>query len=322
MKNKTNLLKKAAGISLSLILGLASSSALAEWAPKGPINMMIGYKAGGGADTHARLIAEEIEKRKGWKIIPTQVTGRAGLTLAKKLKQKPGKGTSIGLVVSEVLGYSMLSARKSGIQFDDFAPISSTVSFQMGIVSKSDRGWKTFQDVIDAAKSGKNIRFAVMSAKHADLAYLLGKENGVKFNIIFMKGGKAVMNGINAGDVDVGFVGGNQNKSVLAGDLINLASAKSTPLLVSPDAPLLSEYGVNYSDDGFFMFVANKKISQEARDAIAAAITEVANDPSTKAHQFMKKAFGGVTLHSGDELTKMLETELNTAKEMMKAAGE
>ena len=43
-------------------------------------------KAMSGADTQARMIAEELEKRHGWKIIPEQVTGGGGAKLAAKMK--------------------------------------------------------------------------------------------------------------------------------------------------------------------------------------------------------------------------------------------
>lgn len=33
-------------------------AAAADWTPPGPIKMMIAFKAGGGADTQARMIAE------------------------------------------------------------------------------------------------------------------------------------------------------------------------------------------------------------------------------------------------------------------------
>ena len=41
---------------------MATTGAFAEWKPSGPITMMIGFAAGGGADTQARMIAEELEK--------------------------------------------------------------------------------------------------------------------------------------------------------------------------------------------------------------------------------------------------------------------
>ena len=49
--------------------GLAATTLSAtaqDWSPPGPIKLMIAFAAGGGADTQARLIAEELENRMGW----------------------------------------------------------------------------------------------------------------------------------------------------------------------------------------------------------------------------------------------------------------
>ena len=64
-----------------LALAFSAAAAVADWAPPGPIKMLIAFKAGGGADTQARLIAEELEARHGWKIIPEQLTGKGGANL-------------------------------------------------------------------------------------------------------------------------------------------------------------------------------------------------------------------------------------------------
>ncbi len=47
---------------IAAVLSLVSVSAnAADWAPPGPMKMIIAFAAGGGADTQARLIAEELE---------------------------------------------------------------------------------------------------------------------------------------------------------------------------------------------------------------------------------------------------------------------
>ncbi len=79
------LLLRSLAVAGALVV-MATSGALAEWKPSGPITMMIAFAAGGGADTQARMIAEEPEKRHGWKIIPEQVTGGGGAKLAAKMK--------------------------------------------------------------------------------------------------------------------------------------------------------------------------------------------------------------------------------------------
>ena len=108
----------------------------------------------------------------------------------------------------------------------------------MGVVARSEKGWKSFADVVAAAKGGQQIRFGAMSPKLADLAYLLGKANGIEFNTVMLRGGKGVMNGLNAGDVDICWLAGIQRKAIAAGDMVNLASDLSTQLVQTPDAPI------------------------------------------------------------------------------------
>ena len=43
------------------LAAMATSSMAADWTPPGPIKLMIAFRAGGGADTQARLIAEALE---------------------------------------------------------------------------------------------------------------------------------------------------------------------------------------------------------------------------------------------------------------------
>ena len=60
----------AAGIAGAL--ALSAGPAAAAWKPAGPINLMIAFAAGGGADTQARLIATELEKSKGLEDHPAE----------------------------------------------------------------------------------------------------------------------------------------------------------------------------------------------------------------------------------------------------------
>ena len=176
--------------------------------------------------------------------------------------------------------------------------------------------------MIAAAKAGEAIRFGAMSPKLADLAYLLGKAHGVEFNIVMAKGGKGVMNGLNAGDLDVGWGAGIQTKAVLAGDMVNLASGLSTPLAISPEAPLIADLGVPFDADGYFLFAAPAGLPEDARSALAGAIGAVASDETTKANRLLTRAFGGAEIIAGAELDTLLAKAEADAEELLKAAAE
>ena len=127
------------------------------------------------------------------------------------------------------------------------------------------------------------------------------------------------MNGVNAGDMDIGFMAGIQAKGVAAGDLVNLASALSTPLKMSPDAKGMDAYGVDFVLDGYFVFVGPGGMPSEASKALSSAIADVVNDPSTKAGGFVKKAFGGATTISGSELGGLLAKDAAESEMLMNA---
>lgn len=290
------------------------------WMPSGPITLKIAFAAGGGADTQARLIAAELESRYGWTIIPEQAAGRGGLSLLADIRDDPADGTVIGMTVTDSLGYSSRASEAPWTPAD-FTPIATTASFQMGLVASAGSGWASFPDLLDAARGGQVIRFGVMSAKLADQAYLLGEANDVAFNIVELNGGAAVMNGITAGDIDVGFVAGAQSRGVASGDLVNLASALSAPLTQTPDAPLLSEFGLPFDSDGYFVFITPAGLPEEARTALAEAISAIASDPSNPAGEAIQRAFGEASTLSGSALTDFLTRQYDDAGALMDAAS-
>ncbi|MEO1550437.1 MAG: tripartite tricarboxylate transporter substrate-binding protein [Pseudomonadota bacterium] len=316
MTSPIRTLLAAAGCAL-----LAMGAHASDWAPKGPIKLMIAFAAGGGADTQARLIAEDLEGKLGWNFVPQQVTGKGGLNLAAALKDEPADGSVIGMVVTETLGYNMAAAN-AGMTPQDFTPIATTAGFQMGVVAPSTKGWTSFDQMIAAAKGGEAIRFGVMSPKLGDLAYLLGKAQGVEFNIISVKGGRAVMNGVTAGDMDVGFMAGIQNKGVASGDLVNLASALSVPLNQTPDAPTLADLGVPFSADGYFLFIGPAGMPTEARDALAEAIASVVSTSGTKTNAMVTKAFGGASVITGETLDALVASDFESAGALLQAVSD
>ena len=131
-------------------------AAKAEWKPAGPITLNIGFKAGGGTDTQARLIGEELSAKKGWKFVFKNITGKGGANLARALKGKPSDGHTIGMAVTETFTYNPLISKKAGYSADDFDYIITTAPTQMGLVVRSDSGWKTMDDMVNAAKDLAN----------------------------------------------------------------------------------------------------------------------------------------------------------------------
>ena len=291
-----------------------------EWSPPGPIKLLIAFAAGGGADTQARMIASEIEEAKGWTIIPEQATGKGGLNAVNALASEPADGSAIAMIVTETLGYNSAAASTAGPEAA--TPITTTAGTEMAIVALKEKGYETLGDVIEAAKNGETIRFGAMSPALSDLAYVIGKANDVEFNIVQVRGGRAVMDGLNAGDMDVGFGAGIQAKAVAAGDMVELASAKSDKLAGTPDAPMLTDFGVEFANDTMFLIAGPPNMDEAAREAIADAVAEVLETEGSEARGFIDKGFGGVKMVRGEELDAQIARDFEQASGLLEASSE
>lgn len=314
--------KLATGVAFAVLpLGAAQAQDLG-WEPQGPVDMIIAFQAGGGADSLARLLAEGISERHGWNIIPRNVPGRGGGVAAQEVANAPADGTAIGFTVSEALTYTLQATRNPGYALEDFDYLSAITGTQMGIVSKPDREAKTIEDLIELARDGENVTFGAMTPKLADATYLLGKNNGVEFTIVMTEGGRGGINAVMANDVDAAWVAGAQANSVASGDLINLASGETSPLRMSPDAPLLSDYNFPYDLGVTFMTVAPDGLPEEALTAWNTAIAEVLNDPESPLAQMAERVFSGPGSLQGDDLATAIRKSYDSAGEMLDASAD
>lgn len=311
----------AALVAVTTLSGAGASFA-EEWKPNGPITLKISFRAGGGTDTQARLIASELTKRHGWEIIPQNVAGKGGAVMARDLVDDPADGLSIGMTVTEALTYSPHAIRDAGYALEDFDLLTTTAGTQMALFAKTSRGWNSLQDVIAAAKAGESISAGAFSPRVADALYLLSQKTGVDFKTVMVKGGKGSINGVMADDLDIAWGAGPQNKLVTSGELVNLVSAEDEALTASPDAPLLSEFGVPYTFGAKFLFIAPQGIPAEAKITLTNAIIEVINDNNTEANAFITKAFSGVQAIHGPELEAYMVQKAADDADLLKITAE
>lgn len=292
-----------------------------DWTPPGPIKLLIGFAAGGGADTQARLVAQGIEDKYGWTILPEQVEGNSGLTLAAQLANEPADGTAIGMVVSETLTYSALAAGDPDLQLDKFTSLATTASFELGLVAMAGGAYDSWDKVADAAAGGESVRFGVASDRQADVAWLFGQSLGIEFNIVPVQGGAGMMNGLRGGDLDIGWVAGAQSKAVQQGEMVNIVSGIGQELGDSPDAPTVTDLGGEFLLDGYFMFIAPGGLDPAARDALGAAIADVLNNPESEANKLVESGFGGAEVLTDDDVDARMQQLNDEAEALLNAAN-
>ncbi len=304
-------------ISIMIAIGLMASPAQAEWKPNGPIKFWIGFGAGGGTDTQARTLAKELEKLKGWRIIPENKAGGGGTVMAAQLKKAPADGQTIGLAINTTFDFATL--KNDALSIDDFTYITMTAGSQTGILARADSGWKTLEDVAAASKSGTKIVWSNWGALVQAGSEVVGEKLGIKVNHLRMKGGKATLNALVAKDANLAWGGGIQRGLVAAGEIVILAAAEDKPLVQAKDGKTLKDYGIDHYFGFQFLLAGPKNMNPEAREAITKAIHEVLSNPESETRKFISKQYPPApVLIAGKELEDRLMTNYNANKVLLK----
>ncbi len=279
LTRKFAILSTTAAFGAAALGALAAQPAAAAW-PEKPITMVVGFKAGGGADTLGRIVANAIEKKHGWKIIVKNRAGAGGGVMAKSLKTAPKDGYTIGMAVGDPFAFNPVLNPKIGYTHEDFVYLGSIASFQMAVLAMKDKGWNTLADAMKAAKKKGSITFGSMAPRLHAMAKMIGRHYCVDVKVVPARGGRGVMNQLLGGHVDLGWGAGIQGRYVDAGKMAILASAIDQPLQQDPSKKTLVALGMPLLDaSGYFLLAAPKGVPDEMVRKMTAAIKEAVAEP-------------------------------------------
>ena len=307
----------AAPVALAAAAVLAMP-AHADW-PEKPINMLVGFKAGGGADTLGRIVAKAITAKHGWKFVIKNKAGAGGSVMAKAMLKEKRDGYTIGMAVVDPFAVNPVVKKNVGYTADDFVYLGSIAKFQLGILAMKDRGWNTLDDAIRAAKEKGSISMGSMGVRLTMAARLVAKHYGVNMKIVPARGGRGVMNQLLGGHVDIGWGAGIQGRYVDAGKMVILASGIDEPLRQAPEKKTLIQLGMPLLDiSGYFIMAAAKGVPAEAVAKMSAAIEEAVRSPDVK-KLVEKRMYLVAEFHGPERLLARVKAGERSAREMMKA---
>ena len=320
---QTNLLK-----SIFLAFGVAAAvPAVAAWPDEKPIEVVVGFAAGGGTDLMARKLLPFVQKRLGPKVqfVVQNKPGAAGeIANAYVARSKPDGYT---LAIVNVPGFLFLPmTKKAQYEVSDFQLISRVVDDPTIVVTKSDNKLNTFQAVLAALKQ-KPDAFSFGhngTGTNGELALqMLSTTTGAKVNAVPYKGTAAqktdVMGGhLEFGLVSVGEVPELHGSAPASGQMRALVqfSAKRSPAL--PQVPTAAELGINVVMSSERGFAAPKGVPAETIRKLDQAIADSLKDPDFIANASSDAPV--LAYLSGDQWTKSLQQNLKVLEPLAKAA--
>ena len=190
------------GLMASFALG-AMAQSTAAWPTRAPIKLVAVFPPGGSVDQVARILQVPLQAVLGQSVIVENKGGASGSIGAAAVAAAPADGYTFAVVFDT---HGVNPALIPNLPFDsrkDLSPIVLVGTSPMVLATFSGSEYKTFADVVLAAKTKKNVSYGSIgsgSLGHVAMT-LLGKNGGIDWAHIPYKGGGPLMNDAVAGHV-------------------------------------------------------------------------------------------------------------------------
>ena len=321
MKKLKAIITKTAAIAVAsafVFPTIMTSSAKAF--PDGPIEFIIPFGAGGGADIEGRILAKEMSKVLGVPVVPINKPGAGGAVTYTYVKNSKPDGQTLAWNSTSILTTTNIG----NVPFDYNAlDHIGRVEFQpMPFAVKANAPWKTLKDFAAACKkSPGTLKVANSSAGSATHLGAIALMDAIGCKVIHLPAGVK-----------------RRNATVLSGEsnamiapltaTVNLVKAKKIRLLamptemrspVMPNVPTAKELGYNAVLDLFRGLSVAKGTPHAVMDQISAAMIKAANSAAFKGLA-KKKGFTIATMQVR-KFEAYLKQENAKVVKIMKAAN-
>jgi tripartite-type tricarboxylate transporter receptor subunit TctC len=264
----------------------------------------------------AQVLSKALAKQLGGKVIVKTRPGGGGAVGATHVSQrKPDGYTIMFTTMTSVTSAHMLNPDLTYDQ-NSFTYIAGVTQYQMAFITTPDKPFKTFAELIEYSRKGNSLNVADQSGLSRLMINYIAKKEGLSWTAIPTRGGGEMVPFLLGGKVDFAWSGGVHQKY---GDkMLVLASALSTRLAASPEAPSIKElYGV--SMPGNALIAGPKGMPDDIVAKLESAIKAALDDPDFErilGKLKFPKAFvtGDQMKNDVDEAVTVLEGVLSATK--------
>ena len=283
-----NRIFKVAMASLALVL---TATAHAAWPDDKPIEVIVGFAAGGETDTMARGLAQFIQKHLGGKanLIVVNKVGASGEIANAYLQRAAPDGYTIGVVNVPPLLFVPLT-KKAQYDPKELSLIGRAVSDPTFLVTRASSPYTTLKQIVAALKENPNtLSFGYNGVgTNGHLAMLqLQLATGIQINDIPFNGSSQSKNALLGGHTDFMFtsltaVSAPEKEAVPLRIVTQFMDTRASAL---KDVPTAKEQGINAVMPADRGFAAPKAVPATIQARLQQAVAASLKDP-----EFIKTA--------------------------------
>jgi tripartite-type tricarboxylate transporter receptor subunit TctC len=278
----TNALRHFSLCFLSSLLALSATAQ--DFPPKKSITIVVGFAAGGAADTSARIIAKKLGENISASVVIDNKGGAGGNIAHQYTATGPTDGS---VILFGSVGPLTIAPHLVKLPYDpvkDLAPITMGVNFPNVLVVHAGMGIKTLADYIAFAKKNPG-KLDYASTGPGSASHLAGEllDDMAKIETVHVpyKGGAPALQDLLGGRVASYFSTYSTSQAYIEnGKLIPLASTGAQRLRSLPNIPTIAESGYpGFSATNWYAFVASSKVPTAILDRWNQELVKVLKSP-------------------------------------------
>lgn len=277
-------LKATLGLAVACAaLSLPLLSQAQAWPSKQAIKLVAVFPPGGSVDQVARIIAQPLSQQLGQSVIVENRGGASGVIGTAAVVQAPADGYTFAVVFDT---HGVNPSLNANMPFDskkDLLPLVLVGTSPMVLATHVNSEYKTFADVMAAAKAKKNVSFGTIgngSLGHLAMA-LLSKDANVEWTHVPYKGGGPLMSDAVAGHVPLSIGSVFVTKPHIdSGRMRPLAVTSSKRAADLPNVPTIAENGYpGFEAPAWWAVLASAKTPPEIVKRMNEELNKVLKNP-------------------------------------------
>ena len=259
---------------------LAAGAALAEY-PEKPIEVIVGYSAGGGTDVMARTAAPFIEKYlgEGASLVVKNMPGASGQIGVTEAAHAAPDGYTLGTFNLPGMMARTID-REAEYDRDSFTYLANVVNDPHVIVTAKGSGLDTLDKLLEEARANPGAITVGMSSLGGDDHFALIKLQNTtetEFTIVPFKGSAPARTALLGGHVAMGIL--NISEVAEFQDQLNVlgvATRERSPF--APDLPTFQEQGLDLVNGAMRGFIAPAGLREDVQAKLIDAFTQMSSD--------------------------------------------
>ncbi len=302
----------------ALLAGLPSAASAQEKFPVRPVELIVPWGPGGGADQLARKVGLLMEGDLKVSIPVVNAPGATGNSGMTKMLTGPADGYAMSVLIADTL--ATLATGSAKWKLADVNPLGVMVRQPSGLFVKQDSRFKTWNDVVAAAKAKPgSIKVAILGFGSVDdmtVTYLASK--GIKLVPVPYANPGERYTSILGNHADILYEQAGDIRSFIDNKQIRPILFFSRERIYDgfPDIPCSKDAGLEVYLPQFRAIVVKAGVDPRRVNALADALAKAAGDPEYTA--FLKQSLARRdSFIPAKDAAKFIEGELGAMKQFV-----